>query len=258
MWTTALFARSTLIWRARSRRSSGTGRPWPLENWLPSNHALRTLSRTALALHRPCSRSALHGASRRSAWRSCTRRRRGVNRTRPGLRRNHSSLLHNRLARHGLRRRRSRSSLRTGSCNRWRCRSFWCWRRNNCCGRSDHNCGRGRRLFNWRRRNHYRRRRLHHGRCDHNTSFRCRSSRFRRYNSRFLSCLRLCSRSGCFHGSRGCSGRCGNGRPGRRCGRMLFLLLSLSEQPCYVARLGDLGEVYLRLDLSRGRSLPRR
>jgi hypothetical protein len=39
---------------------------------------------------------------------------------------------------------------------------------------------------------------------------------------------------------------------------MMLLLLSLSEQPCYVARLGNLGEVYLGLDLGGGRSLPRR
>lgn len=39
---------------------------------------------------------------------------------------------------------------------------------------------------------------------------------------------------------------------------MMLLLLSLSEQPCYVARLGDLGEVDFRFDLGRGRSFPRR
>jgi hypothetical protein len=38
---------------------------------------------------------------------------------------------------------------------------------------------------------------------------------------------------------------------------MLLLLLSFSEQPCYVARLGNLGEINFRLDLSRGRSFPR-
>ena len=38
---------------------------------------------------------------------------------------------------------------------------------------------------------------------------------------------------------------------------MMLLLLSLSEQPCYVARLGNLGEVDFRFDLCRGRSFPR-
>jgi hypothetical protein len=39
---------------------------------------------------------------------------------------------------------------------------------------------------------------------------------------------------------------------------MLLLLFSLPEQPCYIARLGDLGEVDFRFDLCRGCSLPRR
>ena len=49
----------------------------------------------------------------RSAGRSCARRRRCIHRTRTGLRRDHSSLLHNRLARHRLDRGRSRSSRRS-------------------------------------------------------------------------------------------------------------------------------------------------
>ena len=149
---------------------------------------------------------------------------------------------------------------------RWRrCRRFlrcrW-WRRNyhgwRMGGRSHHHCGRSGRFFNCWRHNHCRRRRLHHRRCDHNTSFRCRSSRFGRYYSWFLSCLRLWGRSGWFRRNRWRGRRCGNNRPGRRCGRMLLLLLSLSEQPCYIARFGDLGEVNLRFDLCRGCSLPRR
>ena len=266
MRTTALFARTSLIWRTRSWRASWSGRPWPLENRLPANHALRALSWSALALHRSCSRSALHGASWRSAWRGVARRRRRVNRSRAGLRRNHSSLLHNRLARHGLGgRRRSRSRLLTCFCRWGRCKRLLrrSWRRCNyhgwrMRGRSNHNCGRSGGLFNCGRRNHCRRRRLHHRRCDHNTSFRCRSSRFGRYNCWFLRCWRLDNRSGRFHGDRWRGRRCGNGRPGRRCGRMLLLLLSLSEQPCYIARLGDLGEVDLGFDLRRGCSLPRR
>jgi hypothetical protein len=267
MRTTALFARSALIWRARSRRASGAGRTGPLENRLSANQALRTLAWSTLALHGSCSRSALHRASWRSTWRSGTRRRRGVNGTRSCLRRDHSSLLHNRLARYGLgRRRRGRGRLLACLC-RWRrcgrllrCRWWWCnyhgWRMR---GRGDHHRGRSGRLFNGWRRNYCRRRRLDHGRCDHNTSFRCRSSRFGRYNGWFLSCLRLWGRSGWFHGNRW-RGRCcgGNRRPGRRCGRMLLLLFSLPQQPCYVARLGDLGEVDLRFDLCRGCSLPRR
>jgi hypothetical protein len=267
MRTTALFARSALIWRTRSRRTSGAGGTWPLENRLPANHALRTLAWSTLTLHGSCSRSALHGASWRSAWRSRTRRRRGVNGTRACLRRDHSSLLHNRLARCGLGRwRRGRDRLLACLC-RWsrrrrflRCRWWRCnyhgWRMS---GRSDHHRRRSGRLFNSWRRHHCRRRRLDHGRCDHNTSFRCRSSRFRRYNSWFLSYWRLRSRSGWLHGNRWRCRRCGNyRRPDWRCGRMLLLLLSLPEQPCYVARLGDLGEVNLRFDLCRGCSLPRR
>ena len=135
------------------------------------------------------------------------------------------------------------------------------WRRNNYCWRlrrrSDHHCGRSGRLFNWRRRNYCRRRRLYRRRCNHSTSFRCRSSRFGYYSGGLIGRRRRrCRRR--FHRSRRSSGRSGNDRRfGRRRGRMLFLLLSFSEQPCYVARLGDLGEVDLRLDLCRGRSFPR-
>lgn len=38
---------------------------------------------------------------------------------------------------------------------------------------------------------------------------------------------------------------------------MLLLLLSFPEQPCYVARLGDFGEVDFWFDLCRGCSFPR-
>jgi hypothetical protein len=210
----------------------------------------------------------LHGASWRSAWRGSTRRRRGVNGTRACLRRDHSSLLHNRLARCGLgRRRRWRSRLLSCLCRWSRCWRFLrCrWRRCNyhgwrMCGRSHHHGGRSGRFFNCWRRNHCRRRRrLHHRRCDHNTFFRCWNSRFRRYNRWLFNCWRLCSRSGCFYWSCGRGRSRGNhGRPGRRCGRMLLLLLSLPQQPCYIARLGDLGEVDLGFDLCRGCSLPRR
>jgi len=264
--TTALFARSALIWRARSRRTSRAGRSWPLENRLAANHALWTLAWSALTLHGSCSRSALHRAAWRSARRNNTRRRRGVNRTRSCLRRDHSSLLHNRLARYGLgRRRRWRSRLLSCLCRWSRCWRFLrCrWRRGNyhgwrMCGRSHHHCGRSGRFFNWGRRNHCRHRRLRHWRCDHNTSFRCRSSRFRRYNWRFFGCWRLRSRSGWFHRRRWRGRRRGNRRPDRRCGRMLLLLLSFPEQPCYIARLGDLGEVDLGFDLCRENSHPRR
>ena len=269
MRTTALFARSTLIWRARSRRTAWAS--WPgwtrtLENWLAANHALRTLSRTTLPLHGSCSRSAMHRSPLWGAGRSGTRRWRGVNRTRAGLRCDHSSLLHNRLARYRLgRRRRTGSSLLTCCCH-WRrsgclrlCggrSNHYCWRM---CGRDNHNCGRCGRLFNWRRRNHNRRHWLDHGRCNHNTSFRCWSSRFGDYNSWFFCCLRCCGRRARFHGRRRSNGCCGCcRRPGRWRGRMLLLLLSLSEQPCYVARFGNLGEVDLRFDLGSGRSLSRR
>src|SRR6185312_3968272 len=58
-----LFARSTLIWRTRSRRAAGATRTaWSgaLKNWLAANHALWTLSRRALALHGSRSKSSLH------------------------------------------------------------------------------------------------------------------------------------------------------------------------------------------------------
>jgi hypothetical protein len=267
MRTTALFSGSALIRWARSRRTAGATwatRPGPLKNWLAANHALRTLSRTTLTLHGPCTWGSLHWSALWHAGRSHTRRRRRIYGARTGLRGNHPSRLHNRLARHGLGRRRSGSSLRACCCHwrrsgRLRLRG---WRRNNycrrMCGRGDHNCGRSGRLFNWRRRNHCRRHWLNHRRCNHNTSFRCRSSRFG-YRSGWLFCRgrRRCWRR--FHGSRRSSGwGASGGRFDRRCRRMLLLLLSLSEQPCYVARLGNLGEVNLRFHLCSGRSFPRR
>jgi hypothetical protein len=258
-----------LIGWTRSRstaRATWAARSGPLENWLTANYALRTLSRTTLALHGPCSwrslhRSPLWGAGRCGAgWRSC------VHRTRPCLRRNHSSLLHNRLARYRLgRRRRSRSSLRTYSHWRrcWRLlRCYRRWRNHDCwrmSGRRDHYCGRSRGLF-WRRRNYYCRcGRLYYGRCNHSTSFRCRSSRFGHYNGWFFCRWRSYRWGRRFYGDRRSSGWSGHGgRFGRRRGRMLLLLLSFSEQPCYVTRLGDLGEVNLWFDLCRGRSFTRR
>ena len=149
-------------------------------------------------------------------------------------------------------------------CRRWRCRrllrccrwwrNHYCWRM---CRWRDHYCWRSCGLFNWRRRrrNHCRRRRLDHGRCNHSTSFRCRSSRFCKHNSRLFCRRRSWRRS--FYGRRRSSGWSGSDRRfGRRPGRMMLLLLSFSEQPCYVARLGDLGEVNLRFDLCSGRSFP--
>ena len=149
-----------------------------------------------------------------------------------------------------------------GRCRRFlRCRRRWrnhyCWRM---CRWSDHYCRRsGDRLFNWRRNNYCRRSRLDHRRCNHSTSFRCRSSRFGHYNGRLFCRWRSCrwwrSFYRCWRSS-GWSG-CG-GRFGRRRGRMLLLLLSFPEQPCYVARLGNLREVDLWFDLCGGSSFPRR
>ncbi len=268
MRTTTLFAGSALIWGTRSRRAAGAARTaWSgsLKNWLAANHALRALSRPTMTLHRPSSRGTLHGSALRSAGRSCAWRRSCINRTRPCLRRNHSSLLHNRLARYGFgRRRRSRSCLRAcchwGRCRRFlRCHRRWrnhhCWRM---CGRGDHYCGWSGRLFNRRRHNYCRRWRLYHGRCNHSTSFRCRSSRFSDYNGWLFCRWRNCRRRG-FHRRSRSSGRSRSDRRfGRRRGRMLLLLLSFPEQPCYVARLGDLGEVNFWFDLCSGRSFPRR
>ncbi len=270
MWTATLFAGSTLIWWTRSWRTTGASRStWtrPLKNWLPANHALWTLSWPALTLHGPCAWGSLHWSALWGAGRGGARRRRCIYRTRARLRRNHSSLLHNRLARYWLcRRGRSGSRLLACFCRWWRCRRFlhccrW-WRNHYCwrmCRRRNHYCGWSGGLFNWRRRNHCRRRRLDHRRCNHSTSFRCRSSRFCNHNGRLFCRWRSCRRRRSFHWCRRSSGRSGNNRRfGRRSGRMMLLLLSLSEQPCYVARFGNLREVDLRFDLCRGRSLPRR
>jgi hypothetical protein len=272
MRTATLFAGPALILRARSRRASGAtwaswaGWPGPLKDWLAANHALRTLSWAALALHGPCARGTLHGSALRNAGRSHSRRWRRVYRPRAGLWRNHSSLLHNRLAGYGPARRRRRSTLRACCCPR-RCNGRlglggWRWS-NDCCrrmyGRDNHNCRRSGRLFKWRRRNHYRRDWFDQRRCNHNTSFRCRSSRFGDYNSRLLCCWRSCHRRRCFHGRRRSNGCCASGRRFRLwCGRMLLVLLSLPEQFHYVARFGDLRKVNLRFDLCRGRSFSRR
>jgi len=155
--------------------------------------------------------------------------------------------------------------MRAGRCCWRRCwrllRSCLRWRNNYCrrmCWRGNHYCGRSGWLFNWRRRNDYRRRRLYHRRCNHSTSFRCRSSRFGDHSGGlFCRRRRRCWRR--FHGRRRSNRWSGSDRRfGRRRGRMLLLLLSLSEQPCYVARLGNLREVDFRFDLCRGRSFPRR
>ena len=266
MRTSTLFAGPALIRRTRSWRTTWAARTaWPgsLKNWLAANHALRPLSRPTLTLHRTGAWGSLHRSSLWSAGRGGAWRRRRIHRTRPCLRRDHSSLLHNRLARYGLgRRRRSWSFLRAG-CHWRRCRRLlrchWWWRNHHCwrmCRGRDHCCGRSGGLFNWRRRNHCRRCRLDHRRCNHSTSFRCRGSRFWDHNSRLFCRRRSCHRRRSFYGRR----RRWSGSGGRfdwRCRRML-LLLSLSEQPCYVARFGNLREVDLWLDLCRGSSFPRR
>ena len=169
---------------------------------------MRTLSRPTLALHRPCSRRPLHWSALWSARRSCARWRRCIYRTRPSLRRNHSSLLHNRLAWYRLGRgRRCGSFLWASCCHRRRCRRLLrcCgrWRNHNCwrmCGRSNHYRRRSGGLFNWRRRN-YCRRQLDNGRCNHSTSFRCRSSRFGDHSGGLLCRRRRRCRSR-FHGRR--------------------------------------------------------
>ena len=189
------------------------------------------------------------------------RRRSCVNRPRAGLRRNHSALRDNRLSRRWLGR--SRRCWRTGCCLRRRSRSFWlCRRRCNCC------CGRMR----GRRNNHGRRRcgffrsrgrrnygrRLSRRRRDHSGLFRLRRSRFRRNNGcRLLRCRsRRCGRSCRFLRSRSCRLYRGCRRRGRRPRwRLLLLLLSFPEQLGDVARLGDLGEIDLRLHFRGSRSL---
>ena len=180
------------------------------------------------------------------------------------MRRNHSSLRHNGLAGRWLwRRSRSRLHIRCRSrsfrlrlwrhnCRRWRLRR-----------RRNHDRWRRCRFFRGRRRRNHRRRRSRFGRWrrDYSSLFccrrcglgnnnrrlnyrwRCRCSRCLRFSSRRRYC-RLANRW-----RRCCS------RPHRRCRRLVLLLLSFPEQPRYVAGLGDLGEIDLRLDVRRRRPL---
>lgn len=187
-------------------------------------------------------------------------RRSRVDRPWARLRRNHSSLP-NRLAGNGLCRSRGRRCLcsccRGRSSRRLLRRGWRGWSGRRMYGWSYDNCGRCRRFFNRRRRHHGRRCRLDYGRCDHNTSFRCRCSRFRANGSGLLRHWRR-RRSGCFHRYYRGRGLGGNSRrPGWRSGRLVLFLLFLLEQPHYVAGLGDLGKVDLRLDLGCGCSLSR-
>lgn len=199
------------------------------------------------------------------------RRRRSVNRTRPGLRRNHASLRNDWLARRRLGRNRWNCGLgRNRGCgfgNRGRCRRFRRWRCYRCRRllrlhrwRCDHHRGRRGWLFDllldWRsrrRRNNRRcltRRRNHHG-----------PLRYGRLDNRLFrdwrrGCSRLrCHRWRCLRFCRRWCGRLGCGRrPGRGCW-MLGFLLPLFQQPHHIARLGNLGEIDFRPDLLR-RSLP--
>lgn len=198
-------------------------------------------------------------ACRWSLW-----RRSRVNRPRAGLRRNHSALRNNRLARCGLGR--SCRSWRTGSSLWRRSGSFWLCRRRydgRCrwmCRRCNNH--RGRRSWFFRRgwwRNHGRglpRRRRNH------SPFRLRCRRFGRNNCRrrLLRCWGQRSGRRCrFLRNRRCRLRRDCGCRGRRTRwwrrRLLLLLLSFPEQLGNIARLGDLGEINLRLHFRGSRSL---
>ncbi len=206
----------------------------------------------------------------RSAWRRRSLRRRScIHGPWTGLRCNHSPLRNNRLSWRRLRRR------------RWRClsagrRSLRCCRRFlRRSRRSDSGCRRMR-----RRRNHNRRRRCRffcgrwrrdhrcrrgflRWRSDDRNLLHCRRCRLgRRYHGRLLRNRRLrSSRSLRLYHRRRRRGRLGRSRRRRRCcrsrkgRRMLLLLLLFAQQPRYIARLGDLREIDLRLDFLRRRSL---
>ena len=156
------------------------------------------------------------------------RRRRCVHRPRSCLRGDHSPLRDNRLPRRWLRWR-SRSWWRAHSCRRLRrrcCRSFWLRRRryDDCCSRcwrmyrgGNDYCWRCSRLLCLRRRCNYNGRRPDNRRCDHNTLFCCRCSRFRgNDHGRFFCCrsrrrglhLRSCWRHYCCRFRRRCRNGC--------------------------------------------------
>ena len=187
-----------------------------------------------------------------------------VNRPWAGLWRNHSALRDNRLARCWFGRR-SRSGWRTGRCLWWRSRSFrLSWRRRYCCcwrmrGRSNNHRRRRSWFFRRRWRRNYRRG-LPRRRRDYSALFRLRRSRFRCNNRRGLLCGRSWKRGRrCrFYRSRYCglcrSCGCRSRRPRRSCGKLL-LLLSFSQLPGYIAGLGNLGEIDLRLYICGSRPL---
>lgn len=196
-----------------------------------------------------------------------------VNRPRACLRRDHAPLRNNGLAGRRLRRSCCGSGRSRRLCSHGRCR-FICrsgsgrgFRRrcNNCRGRlrlrrrrCDHDCGRCRRFFNFflcwrsrrwrdnwrrlaRRRHNYRTLNSWRGSFGRNF-FRCRRLRC---NSRRGLRLRRSRRRRFHHGC----------RPRRR-RWMLEFLLPLFQQSRNIARLGNLGEIDLRLDLWRRSSLP--
>jgi hypothetical protein len=163
--------------------------------------------------------------------------------------------------------------LRTCRCHGRRSRSFWLWWwRNNHCRRicrwrmgrrRNNHRGRSCWLFNLRRRRNYHSRRsrcwLCYRGCNHNTSFRWRSSRFGRHNHsnwlfrrwrrrRSWRCYRRRGRNRFGHNSR--RFRC------RR--RLLCFLLPLPQQLHYIARLGNLREVNFWFDFRSGRPIARR
>jgi hypothetical protein len=164
-------------------------------------------------------------------------------------------------------RRRGRRGARYSSCSRRRRDrrlGLYRWRYDHSrrmCRRHNHYRGRSRMLFRcvffcWRRRNYGGRRRcrFYLRRCDHNTSFCCRSSRLGCNHDRFFYCRRRSRDMGLGNGGGWVSCHGGRSRFHRR--GWLLLLLSLPEQLHHVAGLGNLGEIDLRLDLRRGSLLP--
>ncbi len=263
-------------WRTSTGRARMTAlsRTRALENGLSTDDTRSPLWTGGRASGRRC--ALRHGSAR-------NRRRRLINRTRPGLWSDHPPLRHNGLLRwrlgcdrrlllyRGSRRRRRRRCNRSLGCRRnWRRRRQGCSRRLLCRRRHNHCRGRRRRFrhndsrlfLHGRRRN--RRRWFLHWRSNYGGLLRQhdhrRRRRFRHNDSRLFLHGRRRNRRRCywlnwsFGRNDRRSGR--NRRPGRHY-RTVQLFLAFLELARDIARLVHLGEINLGLDLRGRSSLPR-